>query len=709
MSRDSGNPTESIAAAVNTVGDQFEPPTSRLRPVSQKYSLLSSDPLIQKGHSTQNQELGSIKIGKGPWTAVVTDVVNPAPSNREPNTIENLESTYPHAPKREIKPIIRCRVVGIETSIFGNTIDGISGTVVDLTPRAGVKDLPKKGQIILMEYINPPGDAVTTTRQGYYLGPKYDDKNELSFVSNVEPRNYSEVCLVEGMPLIQRPEMGSPAQPSTPSQDVPPIKQARQGLKSCAEQNDWSANLTPTRLAPPEIKSGKRFYKPRPSFATVRSIVYHDGAPSIAGYVARSENSNFGSFKPFTHYYIDDVSKVHELVDPKYVTNHLFQSEISDSNNTSIGINTSQFTLNLQYIFENNVFGPKLRPEYRNLLSGDGDTGALLIGSPLFLGSPNPVGKITGKMGHDTYLIGSRKHMEVCHQLSSCLSDEFNIETSTNAVVEYTRDKLKKLKNSNLETIPFFFNYQHLKKYTFFSKMNMIHLNGVFSESRYGHGPGGLISEFYSFCRANDLSSEEAYYATLASLVCPGTSSPGAVTYVDVGSYINMFGEFYLDVSAVPAPTSTKVKDFLISVGREVYRDAEYNRRTIVRQDRNAKEQSVFGGIGSGLIAAAALTDKTPWKKISKDLLGAYASDDCLQFYNAFREKLFNYVNRFDEGIDSSSVNDYKSPIGLWVSENAYEMLKYAVATDEGKGLSGCLTNESFLNILKEEYNIKVK
>jgi len=701
---DPDEPLQTISHIASAIGDQHPLPINGAPSVTPKNFTGLDTYAGQKVAARLNKENLSIKLGKGPYTAIVTEVVNPAPSAIKPNTIAKLESSHHALPKRDIKVIIKCKVVGIETSIFGTSCTSIGN--VELIPKAGVTDIPRRGQIIMMEYINPPGDDPTTTNQGYYLGPKYDDKNELSRTRPLKPTVLSEVCKIEGLPLEHRIAQMGPSGPLK-KQDLPSIKQPRNSLKTCAEGNDWAGNLSATTLAPPEVKEGKRFYKPRPSYAEVRAIVYHDGVPSIKKYVAKSEAWQPNTFKPFTHYYIDSSSKVHELVDPKYVANHLFRLKMSDSGESTIGINTSQFTLNLHYIFENNVYGPKLRPEYKSLLSGDGRNGALLIGSPAFLGMPTPVGRITGRPGHDVYLVGSKTHLETCYQLTSCLAKEFGIETSNNAILEYTREKLKSLEVPTFDTIPFFFNQNALKNYTSFSESKMQIFNGVFSESRYGHAPGGLINEFYSVCRMNDLSKEESYYATLAALVCPGNATGGAVNYVDLESYRTLFGEFYVDTPAVPAPISTKVKDFLISIGKQLFLDANFHREFILYKDKIANQQSAFGGIGSGLIAATALTDKTPWNKIAKDIALSYDSNDCIQFYESFRLKLFNSVKKYDESISESDIKDYKSALGMWISENALKMLEYAVKIDEGKNLAGCLTNEGFLKKLHEDYSIQ--
>lgn len=613
----------------------------------------------------------------------------------------------------------------------------------DLIKKQG---LPKVNEKIWIR-CNP----LDSKKEGIYIG-RYNKGDFTSVLTTTKKVRRSLSILTGGKPLTPGSNLHGLTSDMPQTEKVGDVQfSARQPsawLKTCATENGWVANLTTTQYAPPEYREipnptntpglgGKiPFYSERNFVNTavaagankqnrLFSIVYQDGVPSIRAlwrdYINISKSS--------IHYYIDARSKVHEFVDPSKKANHCSNQSCPSNNDLSIGIGYCHHALSFNYLYSGKDINNSLKAEYRFLLQN----GYMLIGAPKYTGIPSPQtvygASSTNASYFDSYIIGSKEVLETGWKLTQCLAKKYNIpigETIPQLKMVHMNGLPGNLGTTNIDigsinSVPYFYNLERdLKGY---GKMlcgheGMVRYPGIrsMSSATTGQYDAGKVPEFYALCRISGYNPQDAYYATLGSMILPGITKGanlGSSEYIiNSDDFTELFGDFYTKNSAVPHPSNATARTALLQYGKKVYTIAEFYRSLILYKDAHAG--NVADKFKPGLIAAATLDvdENNPWQEIALSL--AEETKPCLEIYDTLRIKIADQMKLSDLSLTNEKLNDYESDLGLYVTKLALDLFIYVSKESDNNSIEDCLdddeeTYESFAKSFKDKYKFDIK
>tara|TARA_R100001594_G_scaffold150665_1_gene213285 strand:+ start:441 stop:2666 length:2226 start_codon:yes stop_codon:yes gene_type:complete len=672
-----------------------------------------------------------IPNAKQNYVGIVLDVDNISNNSVRPNTkLAAMQS--PSTDIKNLKYRVYCYIPGWHNNL---------GTVFpDLDSDMGEM---YKSQLVYYETNEAKPDIKSLV---WIEWNAHNSSNEAKFVENYDKdqkkisstggkqasvKELAAESILPGTPITTDPKFGEPDVFETEilAGSTFRKKQPESWLQSCAQENGWANNLVETKFAPPSKYYSNRVFDTDmaqldASTENLFAIVYHDGSPSIPQYweacVSRNDNTA-------THYYIDHNNSVHEFVGSTLKTNHAQAKNCPGNNDLSIGVNCSSFATTYRDIYVDYNSGVKLKDAYRNLFKNK----YLPLGSPLFLGMPTPTGKIFNNPFYDMQIFPSNNALEVGYQLTSCLANKYNIPSDGDIpLIRFIKDekKLGKIANTafNKNNVPYFYNPDDLRSVVpSFSRNTLCGISGLskyagiiaetwFSETRR---QGGTIQEFYSWLRISGANKTDSFYMTLGSLLVPGVSQGASVVgnlFVDVSSYASKFGNFYLNVAAVPNPVaSAEAENYLKSIGKKYYATANFYRELILHRDQIVLDSA--GADLSSFILAAPIgsveEDIAVWDDISGELKAyLYTETDCLAIYEKLRKKMFETQMKINGELVESDYQDYETDFGLFLTKTSLQFMHYLskkLGKDKPVGL--CFDNAAFFDEFLGKYKVDIK
>lgn len=609
----------------------------------------------------------------------------------------------------------------------------------DLVKKQG---LPKVNEKIWIR-CNP----LDSKKEGIYIG-RYNKGDFTSVLTTTSKVKRATSILTGGKPLSPSFENSGLTNDMPATEKIKgaqfTARQPSAWLKACATENGWVANLTTTQYSPPEyteisnppLSAGKiPFYSERNFVSSALeagankehklfSIVYQDGMPSI-----RRLWEDYTVHRASIHYYVDARSKVHEFIDPSKRASHCHNDSCPGNNDLSIGIGYCHHALNFNYIYNKNDIKNSLKADYRFLLQN----GYLIIGAPRYTGIPSPHAvygaSSTVASYWDSYIVGSKEVLETGWNLTQCLAKKYNIpigETISQARMIDKNGLPGNFGNTNIDVgsvngIPYFYNLEKdLKGYgkILCGYKGMIKYPGIrsLSSADAGQFDAGKVPEFYALCRISGYSPEDAYYATLGSMVLPGVTKGanlGASEYiVDSEDFTELFGTMYKNKAIVPNPSNDMARVALLEYGKKVFTIAEFYRSLILYKD--VYEGNVASKFKPGLIAAATLDidENNPWREIALSL--SEETKPCLEIYDTLRNKMADQMKMSDLALTDEKLNDYESDLGLYVTRLALDLFIYVSKESDNNSIEDCLdddepTYESFAKSFKDKYKFDIK
>lgn len=629
-----------------------------------------------------------------------------------------------------------------------------SGVLIHCVP-LNEEVIKKQGLPKVKEKIWIRCNPLDSKREGKYIG-RYNKNDFTSTLTTRKKIKRSVSLLSGGRPLVTGAELHGLATDSPKTEKAQGVqftaRQPSAWLKACAVENGWAANLVTTTWSPPEYKvesnptniaglggksplfSDRIFLDQRAISAGANnqnklfSIVYHDGQTSIREWWEHALTA-----KRSIHYYVNSRSKVHEFVDPTKKANHCSNNSCPGNDDLSIGIAYCHHSTNFKNLYNENNIKNSLRARYRFLLQN----GYMLIGAPNYTGIPVPHA-VCGATSvassyHDSYIIGGKETLEIGWQLTKCLAKKYNIPIEgaipqIKMIHEYKSSgnpPSAGVTAGSTNKIPYFYNLNDIKKYlpSYQGKFlcgfdGMIKYPGIrsFAAVSANKYDGGKPPEFYAFCRMSGYSKEEAYYATLGSMILPGVTKGGRLGSSDYivkpDIYKELFGELHTNMSAVPNPADPIARTALLEYGRKVYTIAEFYRSLILYKDSYAS--NIADKFSPGLIASAILDvdENNPWQEIALSL--SEETKPCLEIFDILRIKIGNQMKLSDISLTNDKINDYESDLGLYVTKLALDLFIYVSKESDNNAIEDCLDDDeeiydSFAKSFKDKYKFDIK
>lgn len=595
--------------------------------------------------------------------------------------------------------------------------------------------IPSVGDEIIIYYDPMEENSLATYRRkkssGIDLRPALDPlKNRTRDLSSTNMRDakfYSSVTPVEYYTPPEKPE-------DVLIGDTKFVKkQPSAWLKTCADNNNWSAYLVETSHSPSQkstvIEGGvnkvKQFFEPR-IFTNSKAleanaspenklfgVVLSDAAPSL-----RSMWAEFEKTRSSTHYGIDHYGKVHEFIDSAMVAYHSAAASCPGNNLMSIGISLCQFGFKYEHAFHENNTKNKLKPAFLNLLKGKN----LFIGNPDYVGLPQNILASTAiGISNDTYLMSSREGMESAWKLTSCLSNKYNIPLDTPAIVKYMRANSNLPLFKDVNRTPYLYNFNDLstsiKTNALCGYDGLINYPGTRARSwmTAGKNYGGSATEYYMYCRMLNFNSEEAYYATLGTMVLPGTTAGSKIKssdFINVQAYVNKYGPLFTTKSFVPNPSEGK--GMLIEAGKKVFNVADtFRKNLIVENTLNAENTPGSVPINFGATAGYQIQDA--WEQFlnEKDnyLSVSPTLEHCLYIVESARKKVFAELQYMNDAIPDSKYSEFSTALGKYITTTAVNMMHVSAKHINSTNplTITCANNPEFESEFMQKYKISFK
>jgi hypothetical protein len=508
-------------------------------------------------------------------------------------------------------------------------------------------------------------------------------------------------------------------------------------LKTCAQNNNWAAYLVSETPHSPEQKSTiveageikvKQMFEPRifnnskakeanaSADNKLFGIVLNDGAPNLKLMWKEFEKQGCS-----THYGIDHYGRVHEFIDPNMTAYHATAPSCPGNNLLTIGISTCQFGFKYEHAFNNNDISKRLKAPFLNLLRGKN----LFVGNPDYVGLPNNImARSSVGLSNDTYLLSSKEGMESCWMLTRCLSDKFSIPLDAPAIVKYMRANSSLPQFKETSRTPYVYNFNDLstsiKGNILCGYDGLIQYPGIRSRSwiTAGRSHGAAATEYYMYCRMLNFTPDDAYYATLGTLVLPGTtpnSKIRASAFIDVGSYLNKFGSLFATKSYVPNPL--EARDLLIGAGKKVFNVADAFRRQLLLENIQEEESGgPEGSIGINFAATAGYQIEDAWKQFlneKEDYLNTNLTiEHGLLIVESARKKVFEEIRQINTSMSEEKYSEYSTPFGKYLTRTAVNMFHVSAVELAAFGTPDTITlanKQEFNNKFFEKYKISFK
>ena len=673
-----------------------------------------------------------IPNAKQNYTAIVVDVDSSAPDDRKTNStrkaIENDTTDI-----KSVKYRVYCYVPGWHDHLGTDLpdLDSDMGSMIknQLAYFEFNLSKPRVKSLVIIEW-NPHNSS----NEAKFV--EYFDKDQSTIFATggkiISAKEIAEEDLgLTAVPISFNLEFGEPDTIPTTAFEGETFhkKKPEQWLQSCAQENGWVNYLVETKFAPPSTYYSNREFGPEmtqlnASTNNLFAVVYHDSCASIHDYWSACAKV---TPKASTHYYIDNKNSVHEFIDSTLKANHVLSPHCPGNNDLSIGINCSSFSTSYSDIYVNYKTGVKLKDSYRNLFKSE----YLPLGAPRQLGMPTPCKKIFNNPFYDLQIFPSMEALEVGYKLTSCLTNKYNIPSSSDIpLIKFIKNEKKLGKITTTEfsenNVPYFYNPNDLKSVVpTWSRNTLCGINGV---SKYGgiiaetwfsgaRRWGGVIQEFYSWLRMNDANKSDSFYMTLGSLACPGVSKGSEFIgelFVDYSSFISTFGQLYANYAAVPNPVSTpNAASFLKELGKKYYATANFYRELILHRDQIVLDSA--GADLSSFILAAPIgvvdEDIDVWNQLSQELQGSlYSETDCLAIYEGLRRKMFETQMKINGELTESDYNDYETDFGLFLTKAALQLMHYLskkLGPETSIGL--CFNKAEFFDEFLMKYKVDIK
>tara|TARA_R100000808_G_scaffold367_1_gene2043 strand:- start:11921 stop:14197 length:2277 start_codon:yes stop_codon:yes gene_type:complete len=598
--------------------------------------------------------------------------------------------------------------------------------------------IPNVGDEIIIYYDPMEENSLATYRRkkasGIDLRPALDrykhDRIPLTETNMRGAKFFSPLTVVEG---YTPPESGQ----DLVIGDTKFVKKAPSSwLRSCAQKNNWAAYLiNETRYSPKQkatvVEEGgtkiRQFYEPRvfthpkakeanaSSENKLFGIVLSDGAPNL-----RLMWQQFEKQACSTHYGIDHNGRVHEFVEPTMVAYHSSAPSCPGNNLLTIGISTCQFGFKYEHAFNDNNIKNKLKPSFLNLIKGKN----LFVGNSDYVGLPrNILAKTSLGIANDTYLLSSKEGMESCWMLTRCLSDKYDIPLESPAIVNYMRSNSKIPQFKDTSKTPYIYNFNDIstsiKGNILCGYDGLISYPGIRSRSwiTAGRAHGAAALEYYMFCRMLNFTPDEAYYATLGTLILPGTVADSKITssvFIDLQTYISKYGSLFATRSYVPNPLDGK--QMLISAGKKVFNIADSFRKQLILENTHPAGTSPDADvINFGALAGYQIKDA--WQQFleeKENYLGISPTlEHCLYIVESARKKVFGEIQLLNKSISESKYSEYSTPFGKYVTSTAVNMFhtsaKHLAPAGTEPVTIKCSKNPEFENKFFAKYKISFK